>query len=392
MKKTPINSIALAIIASCVLFLFAGYSSILARSGESNCVNHGDVNLDGTITAADAQLAFFIVLGTYSPTFEEECAADCNGDGEVTAADAQAIFLVVLGLGDCADPLATPTPTIPTGYVLISPGSYWRGSPGYEPCRSSNEGPQHQVTLTGGFYMMTTEVTRQMWADLQATQPTLPDDPSNTAMSPTMEHPVQRVTWYEAVLFANLMSLQDGLIPCYYTNATFTVAVDASNYTTGPFFCNFGANGYRLPTEAEWEYAARAGTTGPFSAHEPDYSSDNCHSCSPDPPLNVLDSIAWWCGNSGEVPTAHPVGAKLPNPWGLYDMHGNVWEFCWDWFGDYPSEPVTDPTGPLAGSTRVRRGGSYAMSATYSRSARREDSGPGDRNSRFGFRLLRSTD
>jgi formylglycine-generating enzyme required for sulfatase activity len=233
-----------------------------------------------------------------------------------------------------------------------------------------------------------------IWADLQATQPTLPNDPSDTTVSPTMDHPVQRVTWYEAVLFANLMSLRDGFARCYYKDAGFTTPVDASNYTSGSFYFNFKETGYRLPTEAEWEYAARAGTTGPFSTHEPNYTFGNCATCYPDPPLPVLDSIAWWCGNTGSSwpeKTAQPVGTKLANPWGLYDMHGNMSEWCWDWAGSYPSGSVTDPTGPSTGMFRILRGGSWACTAARSRSADRYSRNPGSRSYARGFRLLRTT-
>jgi formylglycine-generating enzyme required for sulfatase activity len=290
-------------------------------------------------------------------------------------------------------PTPTPTPSstpVPIEFVHISPGTYLRGSPDDEPCRGPAEGPQHEVTLTRGFYMMTTEVTRQMWADLKAAQPTLPDDPSKMEESRTMEHPVQRVTWYESVLFANLMSLRDGYTPCYYKDDEFTILVDATNYKTDSLYCNFDANGYRLPTEAEWEYACRAGTTGPFSTHEPNYSLINCDICTPCPPLDVLDSIAWWCGNAGM--TTHPVATKLANPWGLYDMHGNVGEWCWDWSNDYQSEPVTNPTGPSTstGLYRRSRGGIMYFSARYSRSAYRASYTPDDRFISQGFRLVRT--
>ncbi len=285
-------------------------------------------------------------------------------------------------------PTPTPSPPLPS-FAYIPPGTYTRGSPEDEPCRLSEEGPQHQVTLTRGFHMMTTEVTRQMWADLKAVQPTLPGDPSNENYCRTMEHPGHRFTCYEAILFANLMSLQDGYTRCYYKDEGFTTPVDATNHDIdNEFYCDFSADGYRLPTEAEWEYAARAGTTGPFSADEPNYSSANCDTCSPSSPLDALDSIAWWCGNSEDE--AHPVGTRLPNPWGLYDMHGNVFEWCWDWYADYPSGPVTDPRGPSTGLFRVQRGGAWDNIAYGCRSAFRNGGYPDFRYYYQGFRLLRT--
>ncbi len=122
-----------------------------------------------------------------------------------------------------------------------------------------------------------------------------------------------------------------------------------------------------MPTEAEWEYAARAGTTG-------DHAGD-------------LDAMGWYDKNSGSK--THPVGQKAPNKWGLYDMHGNVWEWVEDWYGDYPSEAVTDPTGPETGSYRVIRGGGFGNSAGSARSAYRGSYAPGARGRDLGFRLLR---
>jgi formylglycine-generating enzyme required for sulfatase activity len=354
---------------------------------DSECIHHGDVNFDGVITAADAQLAFTIVLGQYIPTFEEECAADCNGDGIVSSSDSQNIFLYALGLDECVDPI--PTPTIPIQFVYIEPGTFTRGSPETEPCRESwgHDETQHQVTLTRGFNMMTTEVTRGMWSDLQALQPTLPNDPSNIAYSPTNDHPVQMNTWYEAVLFANLLSFENGLNRCYYTDPDFTEPIDISNYTTGPFYCDFSSDGYRLPTEAEWEYAARAGTTGVFSFDEPLYDDATCTECDPGM-LPTMEDYAVFCANSPEM--AETVGSRLPNPWGLYDMHGNVWEWVWDFYGEYPSDPVADPEGSATGEWRVKRGGSFYFDARRCRSAMRMDDHPQFKYSNLGFRLVRT--
>lgn len=286
-------------------------------------------------------------------------------------------------------PTSPPTPTqppAPTGFVYFAPGSFIMGSPSDEACRDSDE-TQHTVTLTNGFYMMETEVTRQMWADLRTVQATLPSDPSDTAYSWTMNHPVQYITWYESILFANLMSLQYGYTQCYYKDAGFTTPVDATNYTSELFYCNFTANGYRLPTESEWEYVCRAGTTGAFSCNEPDYTSESCGSClafaNP-----MLEQYCVYCANDPD--STAEVGSKLPNPEGLYDIHGNVWEWCWDWHGPYPTGSVTDPTGAISGSYREQRGGSWGSYASGCRTANRYSYAPDPRSYYVGFRLLRT--
>ncbi len=238
---------------------------------------------------------------------------------------------------------------------------------------------------------METEVTRQMWAMLKAVQPTLPTDRSDTGVSPTLSHPVQKVLWYEAVLFANLLSVEMGLNPCYYTDSSKTTIIDDSNYDNNDtIYCNFGANGYRLPSEGEWEYFTRAGTTGPFSIEESNYAVGNCGSTSTSGMYPNLETVATFSANSGSKTTA--AGSKNASPWGLKDVHGNVNEWCWDWYSSsYPSGNTSDYTGASLGSIRVLRGGSWSYYAGYCRSAYRNYYTPGSRYSHIGFRLLRTS-
>jgi formylglycine-generating enzyme required for sulfatase activity len=197
----------------------------------------------------------------------------------------------------------------------------------------------HKVTLTKPFSMGTTEVTQFHFARI------LRKIPSKFKAA---KHPVESVTWDEAVEFcARLSDLP-------------------AEKRAGRV--------YRLPTEAEWEYACRAGTTTAYS-----FGNDQ----------GQLSNYAWWKVNSG--PATHPVGLKKPNPWGLYDMHGNVWEWCQDWHGNYPSGSTTDPTGTASGSYRVRRGGCGIDNSDRCRSAGRSGGAPDGRSSFLGFRVLRSS-
>ena len=139
---------------------------------------------------------------------------------------------------------------------------------------------------------------------------------------------------------------------------------------------------FRLPREAEWEYAARAGGRGPFGFATPDDSAANCAGKVPS-----LDRFAWYNENSGG--TTYPVRTKDANAWGLHDMHGNVWEWCEDWYGPYPESGVEDWTGPQNGSRRVMRGGSWNLIARFARAAYRSNIDPGNRYNLIGFRCAR---
>jgi formylglycine-generating enzyme required for sulfatase activity len=230
--------------------------------------------------------------------------------------------------------------------VRIKGGTFAMGSPASEPEREDNE-LQHSVTVRS-FYMGRYEVTQREWFDIMG---------YDTSSFSGDNLPVETVSWYDAVEYCNRRSLREGLTPAY--------TINGENVTW-----NWKANGYRLPTEAEWEYACRAGTTTPY------YTGSS------------VDSAGWY-GNNSDGKT-HPVGQKQPNAWGLYDMHGNVWEWCWDWYGEYPRGAQTDPTGAGSGSLRVPRGGSWGGYARDLRSAYRFRFLPAYRFDGLGFRLARS--
>ena len=253
------------------------------------------------------------------------------------------------------DPVATPLPDAATvkqtltpaqlavgdpiensiGMVLvpIPAGEFLMGSPETEPGRKRGE-VQHQVTLTKPFLLGVHEVTQGQYEKVMGKNPSRFTGDNN---------PVERVSWDDAVEFCRKLSEKEGVE-------------------------------YRLPTEAEWEYACRAGTTTVYS-----FGDD----------VSELGRYGWFSSNSGG--TTHPVGGKRPNAWGLYDMHGNVFEWCQDWYGDYPSGSVTDPTGPASGDLRVLRGGSFSFQTSYVRSANRYYGfRPGFRNLNLGFRPART--
>jgi formylglycine-generating enzyme required for sulfatase activity len=244
------------------------------------------------------------------------------------------------------------------------------GTPDDELGHEPNE-TQYQATISREFWIMEREITQEQFLGL------MDYNPANFPLCGG-DCPVEGVSWHEVAAYANALSLRDGLTECYdCTGRERTTNCDISALHSSPYDCS----GYRLPTEAEWEYAARAGNTG--ATYNGELDVVDCRSST------VLDPIAWHCGNSEATP--HPVGELIPNAWGLYDMMGNVWEWCHDWFlAAYPSAPQTDPTGPTSGSDRVLRGGSWRADADRLRAGNRHHHRPSLRNEVNGGRLAKS--
>ena len=248
-------------------------------------------------------------------------------------------------------PAAPPQRPVSGNLVCINGGTFTMGSPANEAERDDDE-VQRQVTVSS-FYLGKYEVTQKEYQEVMGT------NPSNFKGD---NLPVEKVSWFDAVEYCNKRSQREGLSPAY------TISGSGDNQTVA---WNRNANGYRLPTEAEWEYACRAGTTTAYNTG-----------------ASISNNTGWYGGNSDKK--THPVGQKATNAWGLYDMHGNVWEWCWDWYGNYPSGAQTDPVGAMSGSVRVIRGGSWGDSGRFLRSAYRSYGTPSDRDYFVGFRLVRS--
>lgn len=268
------------------------------------------------------------------------------------------------------------------------PGLIMQGSAHGEPCTVTDDHPAFSHLLMRKIAVMETEVTRGMWTALRAVQPTLPADPSHDWGGDETGCPVQCAKWTHAVLFANRLSVQQGFQPCYYTDPQFQTPVTASNYNMGPYYCDFDAMGYRLPTEGEWEYFARAATSTSFWIAEPAYGYPNCASAGVPGQYAALESAGWFETNSGA--RTHPAGQKAANAWGIRDVIGNVFEWCWDWHADYPVTGQADYRGPETGSKRVLRSGAFDHRAMFCRSASRISFDPAVGLNRTGFRLVRT--
>ena len=285
---------------------------------------------------------------------------------------------IALGIIGCDNPSGPDNGgTQEERFVLIPAGSFQMGS---NEGNSDNK-PVHEVTITKPFYMGKYEVTQ---AEYEKYCSYTGSNSPSSRYGDGNNYPAYYVSWYDALVYCNKRSMAEGLTPCYSISDS-TDPEDwgdvptSSNGTWNAVECNWNANGYRLPTEAEWEYAARAGDNTVDSLT---YSGTSN--------VDELGDYAWYDDNSDS--TTHEVGTKLPNAFGLYDMSGNVYEWCWNWYTDsYDTEAEggSDPTGTSAGSGRVFRGGSWYKSADLASVARRAYNSPSNRGNLLGFRVVR---
>ena len=291
----------------------------------------GDVNADGSVNVSDITALVNQIIGSGSYSAQ---ACDVNADGEVNVSDVTALVnLIINGGGESEFKSQTFTVKgVSFDMIAVEGGTFTMGATAEQASDAySDEKPTHQVTLSS-YYIGKTEVTQELW---QAVMGSNPSGFSGANL------PVEKVSWEDCQIFIAIL-----------------------NELTGKYF--------RLPTEAEWEYAARGGS----KSQGYKYSGSN-----------TVDDVAWYPSNSSSK--THPVATKAPNELGIYDMSGNVLEWCRDWYSSsyYSSSSQYNPTGPASGSRRVYRGGSWGSSARLCRVSYRDYNGPSYRFYNLGLRL-----
>jgi formylglycine-generating enzyme required for sulfatase activity len=345
----------------------AGSLSVSGSSSNTTLVPNADIVFGGsganrtvTVTPASSQTGTATITVTVS-------------DGSLSASDT---FLL------------TVNSAVPTGFALIPQGAFTMG----DSLDGLSDAPTRTVTLDA-FYMGKYEVTKAEWDEVRTWGLSNGYTDLAAGSGKASNHPVHSITWYMMVKWCNARSQKEGLTPAYYTNDAQTTIYKTGNADVTNAQVKWNANGYRLPTEAEWEKAARGGLSGKrfplgdtISHSQANYHARSSYSYDSSGSVNNLHpSYA-----TGDYPYTSPVGALAANGYGLYGMAGNVWEWCWDWNGTYAAGSQTNPRGTTSGTLRVYRGGCWSYYANFSRVAFRNSGNPTITPDYLGFRVLRS--
>lgn len=374
------GSIDIGDIAS-VSFAAAGSAVVYTVKATATPTSGSPLDITNEVTAWTLKLYY---LNTYTGMTSTTNTMDLSALGEGTyIMKISAVYGGKAYSGEVEIKISEP---MPAGLVLIPHGSFKRAA--------STSNPSHTVTLTKDFYICDHEVTQKEWFDVMGVKQ---EDMYATDKGWGDNYPVYYVNWYAAIAYCNKRSVKEGLTPCYTVSGVtnwgtldFASIPTSSDSTWNAATFNSSADGYRLPTEAEWEYAA----LGSYK----DNTNWNGYGNSSDSSaivfagyngINSIDDYAWYTGTATDSKT-HEAKKKTENSYSLYDMSGNVSEWCWDWRGNYDSVNVTDPTGAPSGSGRVYRGGNWSSSAGICSVADRGDYNPYSRYNYIGLRVVRN--
>lgn len=358
-RRIFLFSVGLLLVFSFCLFVFGSYVINAQNKPQNKLLIYSEINaaliskLPNKTFKNKTELINWLIITIKQRRVDKPLTADREEDLRQAGANNELIEVIRANSPSLSKPTSTPTPKIDSGNIMVGTvrkttlpggvemsfayipsGSFEMGS-----TTQYDEKPIHTVKISQGFQMQTTEITQAQWKSVMGALPSKCDYGELKGNFLGDNKPIICVSWDDAQEFIRQMNLK-----------------------------NDGYK-YRLPTEAEWEYAARSGTTGNY--------------------VGYLDGLAWYDGNSGG--STHDVATKQANAWGLFDMHGNVSEWCQDWYesGYYAKSPATDPTGATSGSNRMYRGGKWFDSASYLRSAFRNYDTPSYRGDYLGFRVVR---
>jgi formylglycine-generating enzyme required for sulfatase activity len=368
----PLSSLALPPVQHSVAALFSCSDGELAYEEPKLGGGHGvffHFVIEGLKGAADSNSDLKITLNelnTYTADKVTDFVSNRFGKSQNPVLQGRTPSVTLLDLAHGTAPEFITTRIGQIRLKRLPAGSFLMGSPDDDKEAYGDEKPQHRVRISKSFYLGVYEVTQAQYEAVMGNNPSdfSPNGSGKdkVAGQSSGQHPVENVSWLDAVTFCNKLSEKEGRKPFYEIDGKDVRILDWN----GP--------GYRLPTEAEWEYACRGNASTPTRYSFGDDAAE-------------LGEYGWFGGNSES--RTHPVGEKKPNGFGLHDMHGNVWEWCWDWYGEgyYKQSSAADPTGSEPASARVYRGGGWYFLPRSCRSANRFRNAPVIRNSYLGFRL-----